>query len=113
MGVVLEDQNFIVFYDLKSMAFSMVDTAHKKFPTPTSSVKDSIKVRWTKNCEGSDFRLMDYIDQGSNQSYFVVYPAPENRKLDLFGFYGRRNNASTHFISDKLFLAKFNYRDVF
>ena len=33
--------------------------------------------------------------------------------MDIFGFYGRRNNVTTHFISENMFLAQFRYRDVF
>ena len=56
---------------------------------------------------------MECLNNKTFQSHFVVYPAPESRKLDLFGFYGRRNNVSTHFISENIFLAQFHYKDVF
>ena len=49
----------------------------------------------------------------TSRGYFVIYPAPESRKLDLFGYYAQKSNVSTNFISENLFLAKFHYRDVY
>ena len=90
MGVVLKDLDFIVYYNVNSKNFSMVDTADKKFPVPSSDDQSEMVVTWTKNCDGSDFRLMDCMVKETEhlrrQNYFVVYPAPESRKLDLFGF---------------------------
>ena len=114
LGVVLEakEGDFIVFYNLNSRAFSMVNTTHKKFPVPNREDTER-KIEWTQNCAGSDYRLMQTLDNKTHQRHFVVYPAPEKRQLDLFGFYGRQNNVTTHFISENLFLAQFHYRDVF
>ena len=68
----------------------MVDAAHKKFPVPSSDDQSEMEVTWTQNCDGSDFRLMDCIvketEHHRRQKYIVVYPSPESRKLDLFGF---------------------------
>ena len=36
LGVVMKDLDFIGFYNLKSKAFFMVDTAHRKFPIMNS-----------------------------------------------------------------------------
>ena len=91
----------------------MVNSTHKKYPVPNRDSREKLVVTWTKNCEGSDFRLMECLNNKTFQSHFVVYPAPESRKLDLFGLYGRRNNVSTHFISENIFLAQFHYKDVF
>ena len=59
VGVVLKDLDFIVYYNVNTKTFSMVDTAHKKFPVPHSDDQSKMLVTWTKNCDGSDFRLMD------------------------------------------------------
>ena len=59
MGVVLKDLDFIVYYNVNCKTFSIIDTAHKKFPIPRSDDQSEMVVTWTKNCDGSDFRLMD------------------------------------------------------
>ena len=65
MGVVLEGSDFIVFYNIKTQAFSMVDTAHKKFPLKDSKNHNGVVVKWTKNIEGTEFRLMEYTDKST------------------------------------------------
>ena len=90
VGVVLKNLDFIVYYNVNSKTFSMVDTAHNKFPVPRSDDQSKTVVTWTQNCDNSDFRLMDCkvkeTARQKRQNYFVVYPSPESRKLDLFGF---------------------------
>ena len=63
MGVVLEGSDFIVFYSMKTQAFSMVDTAHKKFPVQVSDDKGEMKVNWTKNVVGTGFRVMSCTEK--------------------------------------------------
>ena len=62
MGVVLEGSDFIVFYSMKTQAFSMVDTAHNKFPLQASNYQNGMVVKWTKNVEGTELRLMECTD---------------------------------------------------
>ena len=90
VGVVLKDLDFIVYYNVNTKTFSMVDTAHRNFPIPNSGDQSEMVVTWTKNCDGSDFRLMDCSVKETvhhrRQNYLVVYSTPESRQLGLFGF---------------------------
>ena len=54
-------KDYIVYYNIKTQAFAIVDTAHKKFPINVGSETDVNLVRWTKNIDGTDFRLMECI----------------------------------------------------
>ena len=65
-----------------------------------------------QNIHNSDFRLMMCQNDITGLSYFVVYPAPESRELNLFGVSGRTNVLSANFVSDNLILAQFKYRDI-
>ena len=65
----------------------MVDTNHKSFPRNIGmNRQNKSMVRMNQNVDNTDFRLMECQDENDKLSYFVVYPAPESRKLDLFGF---------------------------
>ena len=48
---------------MNTQAFSMVDTAHKKFPVQVSDDKGEMKVNWTKNVVGTGFRVMSCTEK--------------------------------------------------
>ena len=92
----------------------MVDTNHQSFPRSVGkSQKSKSKVKMNQSIDNTDFRLMECQDENDKQSYFVVYPAPESRKLDLFGFCGRKNVLSVNFISDNLILAQLQSKNIY
>lgn len=41
----------------------MVDTTHRKFPVKVSGENNETLVKWTKNIDGTDFRLMECIEK--------------------------------------------------
>ena len=51
------------------------------------------------------------VKDKAGSSYFVVYPAPESRSIDLFGFLGVRGRVEL--ISEDLILACCHYSDIY
>ena len=64
----------------------MLDMNHRLFPKVSKI--EATKVKMNLSIDNSNFRLMECQNEETGQSYFVVYPAPESRELNLFGANG-------------------------
>ena len=56
VGVTIKD--FVVFYNIKSETYSLVDTTHEKFPLSLGNDQNEIEVKHSSNVDGTDYRLM-------------------------------------------------------
>ena len=101
VGVVIGD--YVVFYNIDSKALVMVNTNHKLYPK--INTVEATKIKMNQSIHNTNYRLMKCQNENTGLSYFVVYPAPEIRELNLFGVSGRTNVLSANFISNNLVLA--------
>ena len=72
-------KDFVVYYNMKSQAYSIVDLNHKKFPSNIRSDQSDTVVRRNQIVDGTDFHLIECRVNKTSQSYFVLYPAPYHR----------------------------------